>query len=1196
MLHLLRGQTEHGLVLNKSFTHVNVYHLGSEKEWKIPLQWKELGAASTTFTIPEEAAQGTYYVSLVTLKDNKVDQKLDAGHFQVKDFRVPLMRSDLQFKDKKSRYTAGEELILLGHLEFLAGGMASDMPVTLRTEVNPGFNSYVPEYEEYTFRYGQPDEKEPSGTVLDKVTSNTNKSGDVTFNINNIPKSTLYQSLTSEIEYMDPTGVFHTSAVSAEIFPHKELIGIKTGGQKKLNEESSFDIVVIDLKNKPVKNREWKGVLFKKITTSTRKKILGGFYSYDNSSRTEKIGEVCSGKSNNQGLSSCRFKLKESGHFFLVVESDEAKTNYPFWVYGDSEYWDSQAYHDRMDMIADKKEYAPGEKAKFELKLPFEKGTVLITKETSGVRTAWVTTFERKNPVIEVPVTNEDFPNTFISAFVVRGRLAEGQPTGIVDLARPAYRMGITEMKVARKDHRLKIEITPEKTTYQVRDKVKMKIKVTSLDGSPLPATKVVVSVFDEGLLLINSQSSFNPEASMYLPFGDLVSTSTAQSHIIGKRHFGLKARPHGGGGGKDLRTRELFDTIIYWNPMIALDKNGEANVEFKLNDSLTSFKIYGAAYSEQKFGKTDTRVIATQDVMTFAGTSPAIRTGDEFSAIYTLKNITSGEKDLKVRLTLNGQSIHEGPLKLPGGESQILKVPVKSFKQTGDAVYVLTITEGAKVLDSVKTVQKILPLHVPQVAYSDLKQVEKTLEVAGNTTNERLAGTNLLFSASLLPPSESIREFMRGYPYNCLEQQLARAVIMEDQKLWKKIDKELSSYIDSRGFLKFYPTGGEKSGFIELTTYFLEVLHWNQWKSSKDDVLEETLAKLIRGEIKDLNSWEWKMLPRLRTRAITVLKLRKSKYFENLMLNDIQPAHETNDLMDLMDKWILFSGTDKAFAAHELIRQKLKIDGSTVTLSSMNNESSHWFFFGDATVMGRFLLLQKTIPLKDDFSSFYKENEGKFIRGYRGVRKNGYFPETSSNTMAWILYKKWDAPPVSGTTSAAGKKSVWKNNEASPIAFSTEESKVNQEVKHEGQGAPWVDIRYLAYPDVSKSDFQGIELTQKVEGQDGKNEFKVQDRIKITVTLTSRSDVPLPAIRIPLPSGSTILGVNSELGLEYEERTETEWKGYPSYLTKGTHKIELSVRLNQPGNFEVPGSRSEALYSPEVYGRLPHWSMVIKE
>jgi tRNA pseudouridine38-40 synthase len=47
-----------------------------------------------------------------------------------------------------------------------------------------------------------------------------------------------------------------------------------------------------------------------------------------------------------------------------------------------------------------------------------------------------------------------------------------------------------------------------------------------------------------------------------------------------------------GGDGGGGGARRELFDTLLYWNANVKLDKNGEAQTEITLNDSTTSFRI----------------------------------------------------------------------------------------------------------------------------------------------------------------------------------------------------------------------------------------------------------------------------------------------------------------------------------------------------------------------------------------------------------------------------------------------------------------------------------------------------------------------------------------------------------------------------------------------------------------------------
>src|SRR5262249_57945073 len=98
------------------------------------------------------------------------------------------------------------------------------------------------------------------------------------------------------------------------------------------------------------------------------------------------------------------------------------------------------------------------------------------------------------------------------------------------------------------------------------------------------------------------------------------VTSSTAQMQVIGKRHFGLKALPQGGGGGRQT-TRELFDTLLAWKGRVRLDARGEATVEIPLNDSLTSFRIVAIATGgTSAFGTGAASIRATQDLMILPG------------------------------------------------------------------------------------------------------------------------------------------------------------------------------------------------------------------------------------------------------------------------------------------------------------------------------------------------------------------------------------------------------------------------------------------------------------------------------------------------------------------------------------------------------------------------------------------------
>ena len=100
--------------------------------------------------------------------------------------------------------------------------------------------------------------------------------------------------------------------------------------------------------------------------------------------------------------------------------------------------------------------------------------------------------------------------------------------------------------------------------------------------------------------------------------------TATAQMEVIGRRTFGRKAVPHGGGGGRE-RARELFDTLLTWQGRVTLDANGDAEATIPLNDSLTSFRIVAVANAGgDLFGTGSTNIATTQDLLLLFGSAAA--------------------------------------------------------------------------------------------------------------------------------------------------------------------------------------------------------------------------------------------------------------------------------------------------------------------------------------------------------------------------------------------------------------------------------------------------------------------------------------------------------------------------------------------------------------------------------------------
>jgi len=110
---------------------------------------------------------------------------------------------------------------------------------------------------------------------------------------------------------------------------------------------------------------------------------------------------------------------------------------------------------------------------------------------------------------------------------------------------------------------------------------------------------------------------------------------------------------------------------------------------------------------------------------------------------------------------------------------------------------------------------------------------------------------------------------------------------------------------------------------------------------------------------------------------------------------------------------------------------------------------------------------------------------------------------------------------------------------------------------------------------------------------------------MRVKLELEAQSDMSWVVVDDPIPAGATILG--GGLGgqsamlaapsrgsagwawLAFEERRFDAFRAYYRFVPKGKWSIEYTVRLNNPGNFQLPSTRVEAMYAPEMFGERPN-------
>ncbi len=122
-----------------------------------------------------------------------------------------------------------------------------------------------------------------------------------------------------EATYADPNGEVQTIRSVSTLWPASVIAGIKTEGWVSASQKIRFQALALDLSGKAAADVSMEVKAVARIVTTSRKRMVGGFYTYDNKTETKDLGSVCSGKSDSRGLLLCETKLGEAGEVELIV-------------------------------------------------------------------------------------------------------------------------------------------------------------------------------------------------------------------------------------------------------------------------------------------------------------------------------------------------------------------------------------------------------------------------------------------------------------------------------------------------------------------------------------------------------------------------------------------------------------------------------------------------------------------------------------------------------------------------------------------------------------------------------------------------------------------------------------------------------------------------------------------------------------
>jgi len=423
---------------------------------------------------------------------------------------------------------------------------------------------------------------------------------------------------------------------------------------------------------------------------------------------------------NERGEAEHDFKTIEPGQYRLSynVTDGEGHTiegGYLFIVTGEG-FDGGDLRFDDLELITEKREYAPGETVRVLINTRRAGSTVVLFVRAAGglYPRPQILRLDGKSAVHEVTVVKADMPNFFIEAFTVSGGKIYSK---------------VREVVVPPEKRIVNVAVLPSAGEYKPGAESTVKLKLTDLNGDPISGS-TVVSVYDKSVEYISGGSnvpevraffwnwrrSHHPrtESTLTRRFANLLKAGETpmgtpgafgqamnfghqwrmrggqrSGAMFGGGHFGNSSRlpasgermyfsadaaapmgaksesatlqEEGGQAGEIVQPtirKEFADTALWVGSLLA-DENGLAEVALTMPDNLTTWMVRAWAMGHgTRVGQGQAEVITTKNLLVRMQAPRFFTETDEVVLSANVHNYLESAKQTQVVLELDGDAL----------------------------------------------------------------------------------------------------------------------------------------------------------------------------------------------------------------------------------------------------------------------------------------------------------------------------------------------------------------------------------------------------------------------------------------------------------------------------------------------------------------------------------------------------------
>jgi uncharacterized protein YfaS (alpha-2-macroglobulin family) len=706
------------------------------------------------------------------------------------------------------------------------------------------------------------------------------------------------------------------------------------------------------------------------------------------------------------------------------------------------------------------------------------------------------------------------------------------------------------------------------------------------------------------------------------------------------------------------IAVRKNFKACVFWDPSIQTDANGRANIKFQLPENLTGFKILAVAHTaDSKFGNGQKNITVSKSLMLRPALPRFARVGDAVEAGVIVHNYSDRDGAVKIRAEVDGAIITDPPVQeiaLKKGQSQEVRY---RFTITENKTGVFTFK--AAMNDLTDGVEIRIPLKIPSYTetvalYGSSTDRHSEEVVVPKEIYEDYGGLEVTTSSTALVDLDGSVKYLFEYPYGCLEQKTSRAlpiILFGDVvKAFRihafpdgnnSMEEVIQTYLNdvpkyqnfSGGFS--YWTGGEYVSpyvsvyaMLALTKAKEKGYHINSECFDKGLAYLKTIVRNNSIDRFGLMYWH-------ATRALALSVLADNNYYDASAAELLFQRREELPLFARAMLWkAIVKGHGYALMADELRRDlsnAIKMSPTSAHFEEPSSSGLEWTFHSTmrttAAVLQTFLELDREqVPWAE-----------KVVKYILQERKIGRWRTTQENTYVfWALgtyfqiFEK-ETPDFSSRVLIDGKEILNEIYRGRTVDTRTarvglgalrKETKLPLEFNKTGDGRMYYTARMTYAPKsnvVIKPRDEGIRILKTLEDENGhavtNGKFKAGAWYKIKLTVSSAQDRNFLVVDDPLPAGFEAVNVNlATSGAAAKQAVSHSYRSWWSYgdfdnselrddrvvifadwFSKGTHTFSYLARATTYGTFELPVTKAEEMYAPEVFGTTGNQTVIVE-